>query len=164
MIKITLPLSAYDTFKEDIRESVDRGFFINIQGDTFTQETDGLFLTLEDVSAILSAGGEVEGLPIYIEMTAAKYASDVPAGIPNRSITDEEGVETVLKWSEWKGSNMTHAQYGTKHYVPANSNIAGGEYMKGSEFMVLNGVSGYKLLTEAEYKAVQIANAVGDGV
>jgi hypothetical protein len=159
MIKITLPASAYDTFKEDIRESVDRGYFIEFNGDTLVQETDGLFFTLADAQAIVAVGGEVEGLPLFLELTALKYDNQVPVGIPNRSVTDTEGNTTVLKWNEWKASNMTHAEYGGKYYVPLNANVAGGEYLPASIAVTLIGLTGYTLKTTEEYREIQQANS-----
>jgi len=60
MIRITLPLSAYNTFKEDIRESVDRGFLAAIEGNNIIQWTDGLLFDDSDRDAIIAAGGSVD--------------------------------------------------------------------------------------------------------
>ena len=159
MIKITLPKTQYATFKEDIRESVDRGYFIEFSGDTLIQKTDDLLFTRLDAQAIVAAGGDVEGFPLFLELTEAKYATDVPDGITNRSVTDDEGNTTVLKWSEWKGANMTHAEYGGKFYVPLNSNVPHGEHLKASEAVTLIGKAGYALKTTDEYRAIIAANS-----
>lgn len=118
-------------------------------------------VTVDEVMLAISNGFEVEGFTVFIEMTATKYNGNVPAGIPNRSVFDEEGNETILKWSEWHLPQNEHREIGTKYYVCSDANIAGTEPMKGSEFATLYGVSGYKLLTEEEYKAL---NTDGDGL
>jgi len=110
-------------------------------------------ITVELCLGWVQAGGEVEDLPLFIELTEAKYDNQVLAGIPNRSTTDEEGVETILKWNEWKKPNNTHTQIGTKHYIMTNANISP-DYLKPSEFAIIQGKAGYRLLTNSEYAAL----------
>ena len=118
-----------------------------------TVENDHPKINVLTCLAWLQAGGEVEELPLFIELTAAKYAADVLVGIPNRSVTDENGNETVLKWSEWKRETNTHQEISGKFYIMTNANISPA-YLKASEFAVIYGKAGYNLLTNAEYAAL----------
>ena len=115
-----------------------------------TVDNDHPKITVLTCLAWLQAGGEVEELPLFIELTAAKYAADVLVGIPNRLASDGE---TVLKWSEWKQENNTHVEIGGKFYIMTNANISPA-YLKASEFAVIYGKAGYNLLTNAEYAAL----------
>lgn len=127
-----------------------------------TTVKDGIAtLVVEDVSSVsleaallaISEGFEIEGMPLVIEMTEAKYDNQVIAGVPERTTVNEEGVETVLKWDEWKKSNMEHYHIGDKHYIPTNAGIKT-RYMNGSEFINVYGKEGYKLLTMVEFSAL----------
>lgn len=111
-------------------------------------------VTIGEVVYAVSKGFEVENMELVIEMTEAKYDNQVIAGVPNRTVTDEEGNETVLKWNEWKKPNMKHYHIGDKYYIPTNAGIKT-RYMKGSEFINVHGKTGYKLLTMAEFAALQ---------
>lgn len=61
-------------------------------------------VSIAPVMLALSEGFTVEGAPICIKMTPAKYASNVPVGISNR--LDGEG--NVRKWNEWHDETHTH--------------------------------------------------------
>jgi hypothetical protein len=123
-------------------------------GVTTLTVSDSDALEVDTVMYAISKGYEVEGLPLMIELTAAKYAANVLEGIPNRTIEDEEGNETILKWSEWKRANNEHFQIGDKYYIMTNANVSP-NYLKGSEFAVIYGKAGYNLLTNKEFKALQ---------
>jgi len=90
---------------------------------------------------------------IFIELTAAKYTANVLVGIPNRVSVDAEGVETILKWSEWIKPNNTHSEIGGKHYIMTNANISP-NYLDADELAVFTDKAGYNLLTNAEYAAL----------
>ena len=119
--------------------------------------TDYTLLTIPVLKAIMSVGGTIDGVPLFFEISAANYAGEVPEGIPYRTSVDEEGVETVLTWGEWKASNMSHGTAGGNYYVPGNSNMPGGEYINISDAVVLDGVAGYTILSEEDYRAVEFA-------
>jgi hypothetical protein len=140
-------------FAAKITEAIYRGATVVKTGDQGSLEiNDAESLTVSEAVAMADAGVEIEGFELIIELTPAKYASNVPVGIPNRVSVAEDGTETALKWNEWKKGGNTHNSFGGKHYVMTNANISPA-YLKASEFAVLHGLSGYKLLTLAEYNA-----------
>lgn len=109
---------------------------------------DGSF-TIAQALQVVASGGEVEGYPIYIEMTQTKYEGNVPAGIRGREEELESGATNVLTWQEWADRyNRSFNKIGTKQYIEASD---GNSYLKGSEVAVLG--TGYSLLTVEEYVA-----------
>jgi len=96
-----------------------------------------------------AAGGSVTDYPFYIKMSTATYAGNVPDGMPNRSYTDEDDNEVIRTWAEWKDATHNHfdADDGDK-MVPANS---WGVELTSTEMTLLNGLTGYELLTSAEF-------------
>jgi len=85
-------------------------------------ELDHENMSMTPILLALSEGFKVEGAPIYIKMSPARYAGQVPQGISNRSYFDETGTNIVRKWSEWKDAAHEHmtASDGDK-IVPGNS-------------------------------------------
>lgn len=67
MITITLPVSQYTNFQDDILQAVGRGHFYDVVGSNIIQNTDDLFIQLDEVQAIVTAGGDVEGFWVGIE-------------------------------------------------------------------------------------------------
>lgn len=102
-------------------------------------------------------GGSVEGLPVWVEVDEENYNDEVTSSLPNRVYTDENEVEQVRVWSEWKDSNHEHQKFGTKWYVPGNSF---GMELHSNEFLPLhtNPPTGVKLLKQSEFKVIQVAN------
>lgn len=102
------------------------------------------------VLAWVAAGGEVEDLPCFFEMTPTAYAKAVPVGIPNRTYQDENDIELIYKWNEWHDATHEHSEIAGKHYVPSNSFD---KLLTGSELAIVAALSGVKILTSAEYVA-----------
>ena len=91
-------------------------------------------VTIMLVLGWVQSGGEIEEFPAFLAMSDEVYDQEVPAGIPNRSYTDENDTEVVRKWSEWKAANHTHRTENGIHYVPTNGF---GVDLKGTELAVL---------------------------
>jgi len=132
--------------------------FASHSEDDWADAGDISSIPIADVISYGAQGGEIEDYPAFIEMTPTKYAEDVLSGIPNRTVTDEEGVTTTIKWNEWKDSTHTHYEFSGTHYVPGNSY---GVELTDTELAVIDGVAGYILRTQAEMKAILVANAPG---
>jgi len=133
-------------FKDLIEEASWRGATVTRSGDDGTLTvTDAQDLDIPTYMAIVTAGLNVAGLPVWIKMSPATYTGDVPTGIPNRSYDDGQGNTVTRKWSEWKDSTHEHmdAADGDK-IVPGNS---WGSELTGSEAKVLYDLVDYELLT-----------------
>jgi hypothetical protein len=68
----------------------------------------GYDIKVSDVVGIDALGGEVTGLPMFIEITMERYNNYVPDYVPNSSYVDEGGNEIRRKWSEWRDDNHIH--------------------------------------------------------
>ncbi|MCA9340077.1 MAG: hypothetical protein KDA17_04155 [Candidatus Saccharibacteria bacterium] len=104
------------------------------------------------LTAFLNAGGDVEDAPVFIKMSTATYAGNVPANIHERSYLDENDLEVVRKWSEWKDATHTHldAADGDK-IVPGNS---WGYEFTSAELKALLAATGYTLYLDHEVNAL----------
>lgn len=86
-------------------------------------EVDDDSVTMSPLLLALANGFTVEGAPVYIKMNAARYATNVPEGINNRSYVTGEDAQTVIRtWADWHDATHTHmtAADGDK-IVPGNS-------------------------------------------
>lgn len=108
--------------------------------------------TAATLAYAIGQGFTVEGAPIFIKMTDAKYQQQVPVGIHERTYTDPEGNELNRKWSEWKDATHEHmdAADGDK-IVPGNS---WGQELTSAELSVLLGLTGYTLYLAHEVNAL----------
>jgi hypothetical protein len=116
---------------------------------TFT--IDSVHVPSDVLNLALSEGFEAEGAPVFIKMSPATYATDVPVGIRNRSYEDESEQEIVRKWLEWFSENHNHmdAADGDK-IVPGNS---WGSELSSDELLILLG-AGYTLVLGHEVNAL----------
>ena len=113
-------------------------------------EVDHDSISMSPLLLALSEGFSVEGAPVYIKMSPATYAGDVPQGISNRSYFDEEGTEFVRTWAEWKDGSHEHITAADDDMiVPGNS--FGVELPSSDLFILMMG--GYTLLLGAEVNA-----------
>ena len=118
----------------------------------FDNIEDSSLFTLDACKAILAAGGEIYNYPIFACLTIAKYAEQVPEGIPYRSYVDEDGDTIIRNWNEWttvENPTLTNGTIG----IPLHQN--GGDYILGSEWITLDGVAGYTLVDEATYRTLR---------
>ena len=77
-------------------------------------------LTLQDLKDIVTAGGDIEGVRLWIKLTEAKYNNDlVPIDYPNSQSFDEN--ETRKTWAKWKNDTNYPTVIGTDYYLPTNS-------------------------------------------
>lgn len=116
----------------------------------FDNIEDGSLFTKAACEAILAAGGEVYNYPIFASMTQAKFDGQVPEGIPGRTYTDDDGDEIIKTWAEWAVTSTPTLTDGTIG-VPLQNRQ---EYIKGSEWITLDGVSGYVLLDTEAFRAL----------
>ena len=168
MIKITLPLSQWDTFSSDIlqgsarraknsfiamfgsyqytvRQGEPYGYYI--QGDSIYQICNEDLITKDKIWSIVAAGGEVEDYFLAVEMTPTKFAGNVPNTIPNYQITNDDGTTTTLKWNEWVGNNTVVDNTNDKKMFQLWGCTA-------SQAKSLDGLTGYTILTKSEYKSL----------
>jgi hypothetical protein len=85
-----------------------------------------------------------------LSLDATKYNDPVPAGIPDRIITDDEGNETVKTWAQWGSSSHVDLTDGTKGI----SLVYNSTQCTNIECAALYGMTGYTLLNEVDYRAL----------
>jgi hypothetical protein len=111
------------------------------------------WIDLTNVQAVVAAGGEVDGLPVFAQVDPA---AEVPASLPGATYPEVDeageptGVTLTHTWESWKPS--THEfhvrQEGT--YVAL---VYREEYLKASEFVPLV-AGGLTVLNMADFQAL----------
>lgn len=163
-IKATLSKNIFDTIALDSQQALYPllvyaaivGLEVKREGDicVLSGITDLSLFGLTTTLGIVQSGGEVEGLPIFIEMTSDFHTdTDVPVFVPNATYIDENEQTISRKWSEWKDATHEHHTIGDKVYVPGASF---GVELKGSVLAQLYGAS-YTLKTQPEFEAIKEA-------
>jgi hypothetical protein len=111
-------------------------------------------LTFNTCAYILSLGGEIKNYQVYIEINPNDL---VPNGIRNNKITNEEGIETQLTWSEWIHPSNTYTTFSGKNYISSYSHYAGFKSSEKpekclffSEVLILIN-AGYNVLNKLQY-------------
>jgi len=104
------------------------------------------YLPLDYVSLIVAFGGDVEGLPVWFELT------DIDADCPFSTETPKE------KWSDWGTFGDSHkpVQLGGKWYR-SSAVGASGALLDASAWVGFR-VAGLVVKTKAEFLAIQAAN------
>jgi len=95
-------------------------------------------------------GFTIHNWPCFLSLASNLYNSEVPAGIPDRATTDDEGVETVKTWAQWGSSTHFDLTDGTKGFQLAYNHTA----CTNVDVAVLSGLEGYELLSKAEFIAL----------
>jgi hypothetical protein len=102
MAKITIAQETIDT-NEQVQElainAVTKGADVKPDGDNAVYIVGDTKLSVDVAKFIASVGGEVEGFQLFAEVVPTDL---VPEGIRGRATTDEEGVETVKTWEQWR--------------------------------------------------------------
>lgn len=157
MIKVTAPdshfLPGYLSGKwwPMITLAATRGFIVRrLSGDSQLEFTDGSYLNLASFIASAADGFTVENWQCFLSLDAAKYNDEVPEGIPDRIIVNEEESETVKTWAQWGSSAHVDLTDGTKG-IPLVYNATA---CTNVECAVLNGLTGYTLLDQESYRAL----------
>lgn len=154
LIKPTLPngsanplfgLAAYLAIRATGR---DNNINVDVAGDvaTITGITDVAAIDLTTLSALVAAGAEISGYPVFIKIAEADAGDDVPAYLP--SSVDAEA--TPHTWETWHDGSHEPALIEGFLYVPGN---AWGEELPGSIVAQLI-AGGFDVLTLAERQAV----------
>ena len=94
---------------------------------TVYQDINPKRIPMTVVGITLQAGGDVEGLQMFIKLD--DVTAEVTAGIPDRILTDEEGVETVKTWEQWAAGTV-HTGTDAKFYIETSN---GTRYYSASE-------------------------------
>jgi len=149
MAKITLPIAEielggsmqnwhYDNaiIRTDVKKSI-------VNGDAITEGT--LDLSIANVGAVLTAGGEVEAYLMAVQAPLALLDFDVPAGLPRNETLDGSAVIVpkqfknwfVLGAEIWKKDDDTEIIFYTN---PFAGNVS--QYLKGSEISIINDIAG----------------------
>lgn len=107
------------------------------------------YLNLDYVSLIVAFGGDIEGLPVFFELSSNPASTDCPFS----TTTPKE------KWSTWGTFGESHkpVKIGSKWY---RSNAVGesGTLMNASAWVPLRNSGALTVLTRGEFQAVQQAN------
>ena len=110
-------------------------------------------LSMADFLELNDDGFTIHNWPCFLSLDAAKYSDPVPEGIPDRIITDGEGVETVKTWAQWGSTSHVDLTDGTKG-IPLVYNAT---QCTNVECAVLYGLAGCTLLNEVDYRALKPA-------
>lgn len=110
-------------------------------------------VTLEDIRAVVDAGGEVEGMPGFLTIAASVLGNNVCEGIPNR-MKDEN---TVRTWGEYHNS-VNEARVDENTGLTWISTNPFGHRLKGSEIILCHDTHGVNFASVTDYK-----NAFPDG-
>jgi len=101
MAKITLAQATMDT------DAQVQALAMNalMKGAQATPDEDNVVYTVGDTKLsldvakfVVSVGGDVSEFPLFIEVVPT---DSVPEGIPERTVTAEDGTVTVKTWEEW---------------------------------------------------------------
>lgn len=137
-----------------------RGFIVEKKSE-YTQLTfsQWQYLPLDNYLDAATDGYTIENYPIYLSLDADLYETEVPVGIPDREFgsLDSEDV-TIKKWSEWGSSDHIDLSDGTKGIPLVYSHT----YLNNVQAANLNGVTGYTLLNQDQYK--EKIPVVNDGI
>jgi len=105
-------------------------------------------------TALNSAGAEiffdVVDYPVFITVANANYSDQVPSYMPNRTYINEEEVEVVKTWEQWKATNNTYRSNGSEYYIPTRA--YGSKWLATSVLLKLIN-DGYTLTDFANYPA-----------
>lgn len=77
------------------------------------------YMELDIGKLLVSKGATVEGFPLFIEI--ASKDDEVPAGIPDATVTDEDGVTTANTWTTWKASNHHFMERDGRIFIGTNA-------------------------------------------
>lgn len=103
------------------------------------------------IEEILGIGGEVDGYPVFFELTPTAYAGDVPAYMPDRSYIDDNDNEVIRTWAEYKDDAHEHTEINGKHYVASNPF---GYDIPASAWIQADDETGITVKTVEEYKSI----------
>lgn len=158
-MKILLPVkllitnaSSYDEYLGQRWDTAVRlGAEVKIQNNVATLEMSDHnvgFVTLQDMRAVIAAGGEIEGMPGFLTITATALENKVCEGIPDR-FKDLEN-EEVRKWKEYR--NSVNEMWKDSTGLSWISTNPFGHRMKGSEIMRCHDARGINFATVAAFK------------
>lgn len=90
----------------------------NIQYTQFEVQKD--LLPFDIAKLVVSKGGKVENLPLFIEVDSLDEV--IPVGIPNSIKVDPDTEEESQKtWGEWLSANHTYTEIDSKFYFGTNA-------------------------------------------
>ena len=98
---------------------------------------------------IIAAGGEVQGLAVWIELTDVEYELEVPDYLPFS--TDTEG--TRYTWRQWRDASHQHCEIADSFYVPGNS--MNGVELPGSVIKRLR-ADGFEVKTKKQFELIAL--------
>jgi hypothetical protein len=155
MIKVTAPdshfLPTYLNGKwwQMINLAVSRGYIVQKFSD-YSQLLfkDASYLSLPYCLAAAADGYTIYNYEIFLSLDPINYNDEVPVGIPNRSIIDEEGIEIILTWAQWGSSAHVDLTNGNKGIPLVYSNVA----LTNVEAALLSGLTGCTLLGVSDYR------------
>lgn len=87
-------------------QAVISGATVKYSGGDVTYFVESSNIAMATAQAIVSLGAEVSNYPFFIKVVKA---NTVPAGVPNRDYTDDQGAAAVHTWESWKASAFDFA-------------------------------------------------------
>lgn len=112
-----------------------------------------MLLTHDVLRAVVSAGGEIEGLPLWFHVPAAQADDAVPDMLPNNVITDGAGNATPVTWRNWHDATHEVVELPDSGDLLVPSN-AWGEELPASVAIAAADAAGVTLKNVLEYKSV----------
>lgn len=129
----------------------DNDINVDVTGDVarVTGITDVGALDITTIGALVAAGAEVSGWPVWIALDDDGLAENVPDYVPNHA-DDQEAPRT---WAEWHDASHEIKTIDGTHYVPGN---AWGDELPGSVAVAL-AQGGFTLKTLDQMRAIVAA-------
>jgi hypothetical protein len=110
-------------------------------------------LSMADFLELNDDGFTIHNWPCFLSLDDSLFNSPVPEGLYGRTITDEEGNETILTWAQWGSTNLDGRPIltdGTRG-IPLVHNH---RQLTNVECAALYGLTGYTLLSKSQYDAM----------
>lgn len=129
-----------------------RGFFVEKKsGYTQLIFSDWRYLSLEYYLEAANDGYTIENYPVFLSLNYNLYNTDVPIGIPDRTIVtineNNEEIVTIKKWSEWGSSTHIDLTNNTKG-IPL---VRAYKALTNVEVVNLHNIVGYTLMDQDIY-------------
>lgn len=126
MIKITIPMTVLDSEAEVQQLAISavlKGAKPIYEGSDVIYPINSKYMPLDYAKLLVSKGATVDSYPLFIEINSKD--DEVPVGLPNATVTDEEGVTTANTWTTWKASNHHFMERDERIFIGTNATGTG---------------------------------------
>lgn len=88
-------------------------------GDNAIYPIDKRYMPLDYAKLLVSKGATVERMPLFVEINSAD--DSVTAGLTGATVTDDEGNESPVTWTEWCDATHSVITVGDRLFVGTNA-------------------------------------------